>query len=314
MVPLAGGLGNQLFQYYAGFTLGGERPLIDISLGAPRENREGEVDLLELCPDAKNDLVTPRIRFLHGLARKSFGYCMRISTTSPMKKRLNLHRILLTISASTIFSLYFGGIYKVFISSGIGNVNRVPSKLPGRTILIGYFQTQSPFGDSEKISLDSFIDGFKSISSTQQLESRDLSDKKNLVIHVRLSDYLNEPKIGCLSNEYFKESITSLGFAPQKILLFSDDEKMAESEIKQVTSIQTEVFASENLTSTETLLMMGRASNLIISNSSFSWWAATLATKFNNATIIAPNKWFAQQADPKLLIPTWWKRTKAIWR
>ena len=213
-----------------------------------------------------------------------------------------------------IFSLYFGGIYKVFISSGIGGVNRVPRKFPGRTILIGYFQTQFPFGDYEKISHDSFIAGFKSISKYQQLKSKDLLEKKNLVIHVRLSDYLNEPKIGCLSHEYFGESIETLGFKPKKILIFSDNEKMAESEIKRVTSSQIEVFESENLSSTETLLMMGRASNLIISNSSFSWWAATLATKLHNATIIAPNKWFAQQPDPNLLIPTWWKRTNATWR
>ena len=311
---MAGGLGNQLFQYYAGYALAGERPLVDISLGAPRENEQGNVDLFELCPEVTDGIVVPRFRPLHGLARKSFGYCTRFNTTNRGIKKIDFLKILLTISASMVFSIYFGGIYKVYISKGIGDVNRVPSKFPGRIMLIGYFQTQFPFGDLGEISHANFVREFKSIGSSQRESSQNLSEKQSLVIHIRLSDYLNEPKIGCLSKDYFSESISIIGFKPEKIYLFSDNEKMAISELREVTSIPTQVVATEKLSSAETLLLMSQSSNLIISNSSFSWWAATFASELRDVTIIAPDKWFAQQPEPNFLIPSRWKRAKASWR
>jgi hypothetical protein len=248
------------------------------------------------------------------VARKTFGYCTRFSTVNQRKKKLDFERFLLTVLASMFFSVYFGGIYKVYISSGIGDVNRVPNRFPGHTMLIGYFQTQFPFGDSGQTSHTNFIKEFKSIHTSQEARFQSLSNKRNLVIHVRLSDYLNEPKIGCLSRYYFKESINRIGFQPDSIFLFSDNEEMAEAEIREVTTVPTEVIPTENLSSAETLLLMSKASNLIISNSSFSWWAATIAKTLGDATIVAPNKWFAQQPDPNLLIPGGWKRSNATWR
>jgi len=71
------------------------------------------------------------------------------------------------------------------------------------------------------------------------------------------------------------------------------------------------VDPSFDLTPAETLVLMSKGKAFVISNSSFSWWAAYVASE--NSPVIAPSKWFRSLPDPEDLIPSNWIRLESYW-
>jgi glycosyltransferase involved in cell wall biosynthesis len=315
LIPISGGLGNQLFQCYAGVSLNGKLPEIDISLGNPRKNSKDEVDLIEALPALTARVVPAQATYLKTLAQKTFGYCTLYSTKTLRKGPYSkIKRIVIEASASLIFSMYFGGLYRTFISNGIGDTNPKPNTVRNKLILIGYFQTEAPFGDNGKTSHSEFIENYLAEKLSESRISGNPFDSRTLVVHVRLSDYLSENEIGCLAPEYFKQAILLYRTRVDKVVIFSDSESMAFNELKQVTNLTVEVFKSSKLSSVEALMAMGKASNLVISNSSFSWWAAKIASTSEGLTVVAPNPWFSKLKSPDNLLPSAWIQSHAFWR
>jgi hypothetical protein len=65
---------------------------------------------------------------------------------------------------------------------------------------------------------------------------------------------------------------------------------------------------SKDLTSTtETLELMRNGKGYVLSNSSFSWWAAVL-TYGDMPLVISPTPWFQKKTEPVDLIPHDWLR------
>ena len=112
-------------------------------------------------------------------------------------------------------------------------------------------------------------------------------------IHIRRGDYLlkkNQKIYKKLSPSFFFEAISfleknkSLNFT---YFIFSDDISWAK---KNFSSIKNIVFVDGN-SDYEDLYLMSLCDHNIISNSTFSWWAATL-NKNQNKLIISPKNWF----------------------
>jgi hypothetical protein len=49
---------------------------------------------------------------------------------------------------------------------------------------------------------------------------------------------------------------------------------------------------------------------LVISNSTYSWWAGRISSA---EKIIAPNKWFKGINDPKSIYPPNWQKIESSW-
>ncbi|NBO50733.1 MAG: hypothetical protein EBU80_13660, partial [Chitinophagia bacterium] len=97
--------------------------------------------------------------------------------------------------------------------------------------LIGYFQSYKYSNNPQVLA---------SISSSVQRRIcenpewiRQMKSSNTLLVHVRLTDYLNEKSIGALEESYFRDAINFVLLSKpiKKIVLFSDDIERAKSAI-----------------------------------------------------------------------------------
>ncbi len=176
----------------------------------------------------------------------------------------------------------------------------------------GYFQTWRFFSALSKKPML----GMQSVTNPSDwfLEQKELLQGKDFAgFHIRRGDYKQSTNYrnGMLSTKYFQRVADQLPVQIE-ILVFTDspDEVSAElGELKRRFRIVKPPTESDPV---ESLLLMSQASYIAISNSTFSWWAATLATK--NAVIFAPTKWFELRDDPIDLIPNHWIKIQSEWR
>lgn len=149
-------------------------------------------------------------------------------------------------------------------------------------VLEGYFQSYK-YIDREKI-----LKHFRSEKSVRyKINSLypDLLLSEFTVIHVRRGDYLKvlykHPFCGL---NYYKEAIKRIGIN-SKFVVISDDVRWCKKNIKAKN-----IEYIENSTAVIDFFIMTLSKNLIISNSSFSYWGAYLNEK--KERVIAPSLWF----------------------
>jgi hypothetical protein len=139
-----------------------------------------------------------------------------------------------------------------------------------------------------------------------------LKRNKVAAFHIRRGDYTlaKNRSSGILAASYFKAVAECL---PKdiEIWVFTDSPSSILGEVqsfKQKTLIVEPPLDSDPF---ESLILMSGASYIAVSNSTFSWWAATIADP--STEVYAPTKWFEQRPDPLDLIPGKWIRIKSEW-
>ena len=127
----------------------------------------------------------------------------------------------------------------------------------------------------------------------------DHGDRPYVAVHSRLGDYLNIDTArfhGITDPEWLIEKALEIAAETkvEKIRVFTDSPEEFVKRTKQIHDCEIEIDNSH--TSWEALLGMARATGLVISNSTLSWWAAFLATQVWERAIpvVAPCPWFAQ--------------------
>lgn len=159
------------------------------------------------------------------------------------------------------------------------------------TDLRGYFQSYKYFEDCKYNILD-FL--------TPNIEVSQMDGVCG--IHVRRGDYLSLS--GCyeiLDLNYYQAAMDQV--KADKYLIFSDDIGFCKSIFKGDNFI-----FSENTDPAHDLALMSKGcENLIIANSSLSWWGAYLNNNFNKK-IICPAKWFGPKLNHNIkdLLPDSW--------
>jgi hypothetical protein len=181
------------------------------------------------------------------------------------------------------------------------------------TRMQGYFQSYIYFDQlisSRNLNSSDFL---SQKLSEKALHIAEYIEQNNpLVLHVRAGDYLTlSDSIGVLAHEYFA---TVVKFFPwirdRKILLFTDDPSYAESVLDGL-PIEYKFFEeSLNIHPMELISVMSTANDFVISNSTFSWWAAKLSKQ--RGQIIAPEPWFKARNQPLKLIPPNWSPIQSI--
>ena len=148
--------------------------------------------------------------------------------------------------------------------------------------------------------------------NTRALEKEILLSQNSVAIHVRRGDYL-KPKLnefhGTCEIDYYKKAVELIidkTISP-KFYFFSDDVNWVKSELASYFINSTVVENSEKDNWVD-MYLMSLCQHNVIANSSYSWWSAYL-NRNEHKIIIAPNKWYSDVKMNKLtkhLIPENW--------
>jgi len=281
IVRLAGGLGNQLFQYALGRKLSllhNRKLFLDLSSYESYPLRKYELNSLQLnvsllMSNEANEVLSP--------------------------KGINKYLNKLGFSHSKVIvedeSKYF--LYN----------NEIFSHKTTVLLLEGYWQNPAYFDSIRHFLIQDIV---KPELIRNQKTLNDIVSTQSVALHIRRGDYVKQNPDDqihqVLNMDYYHHSIQFLNnlYNNLSYYIFSDDPEWCKREFNYPNFIIIDP-ASNPL---EDLLLMTHCNHFIIANSSFSWWAAWLNNRIDKK-VIAPIKWFSKDLwDTSQLIPKDWVR------
>lgn len=285
---LNGGLGNQMFQYAAGYSLAKRLnvPLkIDISEFETYHLRRFELDQLNITAG----VATP----------EELAYFI----THPTRFQRKLSRLSLTLGL---------GFNKIAFKEIKFSFDDAFDKIQSPAYLNGYWQSEKYF----KTVRDSLRGEFCPVAQPGEV-SRNILDEVQqsnaISLHIRRGDYISNPAAasvhGVCPLEYYYSAISYLSAQVQNpvFFVFSDDPQWAQDNLKISHPVRF-VIANGPDRGIEDMLLMQSCHHHIIANSSFSWWAAWLNNR-QDKIVIAPRIWLLDsKKDTRDLIPEQWHR------
>jgi hypothetical protein len=274
-ITLAGGLGNQLFQLSAGVYL-------EEKLG-----REVFYDFSNLMKQSKSEVGNYTRKFEIEeliLGNKS------ISSRYPLRADYAVRFVRRTINPSS-----------VIIESG-PNFDVLSQVTDKTTAVYGYFQSAKTVNDSWPI-LKSKLEQSPRYGSLVNSKWID-----RIAIHLRFGDYSDDPKTksvhGLTSIKYFEKAIHLVMLnesSKTPILVVTDDQAKAKDFIGRFKELS-DIEIISNPDPIDDLTELCRSSNVVITNSTFSWWGGWIANKVHGSNVFYPRPWFADETDPELPI------------
>ena len=304
-VLMVGGLGNQLFQLAAGLHFNGGSNLM-LSYSAHQRGMQGSKDLSEyVLPNRVKVINSIKVNFVQ---LRLINLCLRISSQVNEARKCHRIRFGLISFLQSLLGWTYPGNWKV--NRGIGFDEE--HDLSPSNYHIGYFQTERYYEESE---ISSAMRGLslRNASATFIKDRNTISNLDALVVHIRLGDYKSEADFGIPSKKYFQDSILSLWDTKSfsTISLFSNERLLAIDYIPKSLREYMWMPSEDLISSAETLELMRYGKSYVLSNSSFSWWAATLSHT-ERPTVICPEPWFQKKNEPVGLIPKEWIRNSSL--
>jgi len=289
IVRLAGGLGNQLFQYAAGRAL------------AERHGVPLRLDLTHLARDPLRSYRLDRFRIAATVATPAeIARLTHADVGHVLAKSFSFLQRYLPLARRAIFVQRQDGFDPRFTA------------LSGHVYLIGYFQSPRYFAHMADLIRDELTlreppDG----ANRALLES--IMSCPAVSVHVRRGDYLTNPLYRDICTlDYYLAAMREIvaRVAAPHFFVFSDDIAWAQDHIQTDHPI-TYVAHNGPARDHEDLRLMRHCRHHIIANSSFSWWGAWLATH-PEQLVVAPHRWLNVAArEPRELIPESWFRISA---
>jgi Glycosyl transferase family 11 len=190
-------------------------------------------------------------------------------------------------------------------------VEQVQNKTFNKVTYSGFFQSEAYFAlIKQQLLQQEYV-----IKPKYQIDIKKLlnisNDKKNIVIHLRRTDYKNisDDILGTdlsLPILYYENALAQIQQIETYNLIFISDE------IVSVKSIfGKDHYYSVGNTEIQDFQLLMQGDILILANSSFSWWGAYLNPKATQ--IFAPNYWLGFKANieyPAKVIPENWIKVK----
>ena len=293
-IELVGGLGNQLFGYFAG------------AFYAQKFNKLLIVDLTQVSLGLTN----------HGSQLTSFklSKSYELIRSKPRRFARLIKRIFDKLSIKFKLIKYFRyKLFGVYQSKEVG-FDSFLEKQSEISRIQGYYQTWKYVDNLQELGADISLEIINPSNWFLELQN-EINKVKPIVIHVRRGDYKNpNSPVGLLSRTYYKDAMEQVynKFENSNFWIFSDDiedsQKLLDGLVPKNSNWICPPAGSDPA---ESLVLMSLSKVIIIANSSFSWWAAK--TGVEKELVIAPSPWFKTLDSPTYLIPNSWNQIKSSW-
>lgn len=272
-VAVAGGLGNQMFQYAYFLML--QELYNDVSIFLPSDDWEH-----------KSGFELSRV----------FGIKHWPSFWESLYHRGRLFRKLFSITHKTYFGKNF-------------TVDDTDLKPDGKySYFFGTWQSEKYFINPERIR-NSLKFNERLLNQKSNEIAKTLGGVEvTISIHIRRGDYLSEAFANgfgnCCPLEYYRKAIQYMTykFDNPKFIVFSDDMEW----VKDNLVLEKAIYVDHNkgLDSWQDMYLMSQCNHNIIANSTFSWWGAWL-NDYEDKVIIAPKRWWSTIEHDDVVPESW---------
>lgn len=302
---LAGGLGNQLFQYSAAKSISTSHSIyFETSSLKPRKHKKGitEIESLGVFCESPSSLLSANSKMISKLS----GYLLSRGSRQNRESLVGKTKIkLVSYTLSLVLFFFYRKYFKIYVSENVGYsaVNLANSNY----WILGYFQSYEYIDNSvlNQINNAELEDPSTDFGRLMQ----QVLEEKPCLIHLRLGDYLEERDFGLPSMEYYAAAMSDLEHSGYNgpYWIFSDDLDLAKEKLASITRTNYRFIQTQHLSSAEVLKIMSCASHFIIANSTFSYWSAMLS-RTPQKRVYSPFPWFKNLEEPRRLIPQEWTR------
>ncbi len=304
LVALPGGLGNQIFAFFAGsyFAKVLNRELILDLSSIDKHHTLGKFDIRTFNIKSRMIKYRKSNSFLDFIENRIIGGRTRFAL---------INYILNNLMGNFLFmpgSDDIKATSKVLMPMKYFLRNKKWIKINGFFGDLSYFDEIYIEPDFMQLKNPSnwFIDNLNLIETKHDYVS----------LHIRLGDFeKNSESVGLLSIEYYSRAIMEARkFSPQmKILVFSDDVLGAQKLLNELHLTNVEyLFTPENSNPAESLVLLSKAKASILSNSTFGLIGARLGSpkKF----VIYPKPFRKDSVLEIAGLPSEWKPVESAWR
>lgn len=288
---IKGGLGNQMFEYAAGFSLAREK------------NTEFKIDLGHFANQEKFKAETPREFQLN-----FFNIPYQLATEEEITE------------VKRGYSRGFLPILKLDSYLTMLNIIRYPflTSISSSVYMDAYFQNEKYFIKYEKDIREMFTLKKEYITKDFRRVNDEIDSNydSSLSVHIRRGDYVTNTKAnkwhGLLSKDYYYNALDCIkkktGVKKLHIFVFSDDSLW----VKKNLSLGGDVtYISDDFNPVQSIILMSKCRNNIIANSSFSWWGAWLNPN-QEKIVVAPARWLAgSKRHSRNIVPEGWIRCES---
>lgn len=273
-IDLKGGLGNQMFQYAMG------KELAYLS----KETMKLDLGFLSTVKNQSNLTV-------RNYELSIFNIQEDFATDAEVKKYKNLRTRIL----NRFFPNYRANPY---VKEKYFNFDPSISSLRGDHYFDGHWMSEKYFSHVKSEIRSEFTFKRKILDEGKSIHS-EILNSNSVCIHVRRGDYVHNPTIAKLhqttSLNYFEHGISLVKSRVKDpvFFIFSDDINWC---VKHLNGLENVHFIERELAgkgadNSDYLQLMVACKYFVISNSTFSWWAAWLSTH-PDKIVVAPQNWF----------------------
>jgi hypothetical protein len=272
MILLApGGVGNQIFSLAAALRM--------------NQNRQQRVIVLSNNKELVSKFKETK-RYFEKKIKVHFIYSQRVNL---FLNKLSSRAQLIGLKFPKVEN-YLAQKFRTVLSPWEFPNELVDEESGGIWVLRGFFQDKKLIEE-----LSQYSKQFLGLMLNVNLEDNKATLEKNSIgVHIRRGDYRLIPSYGLLSLSYFKKLIAKLGNENTKILIASD-----EIEVSNRLEVEGEkwILDPDSCSPLETISALARVNTFLMSNSTFSFWAAW-AVHSRGGAVYMPEPWFKEGKVP----------------
>ena len=286
IINVIGGLGNQMFQYAFALSLKNEFKDEDIFIDIHHFNHYKLHNGFELSKIFKG-------------------------TKLPVANKKQLKKVTYYIphyTLSRMFRKCFPKLRTEYIEKTEYVYDDRPFSLIGNYYFEGYWQSYKYYSKIKSQIFEAFK--FPVPNSYNKDLALEIASCNSVGIHIRRGDYLNHKDFkGICDLDYYKRALKALVSVSKEysFYIFSNDIEWCKENIQPLIKDYKVTYVTENRgqDSFWDMYLMNQCINLIIANSSFSWWGAFLNKKAKN--VFVPQKWNNSYSINEIYSPEWIK-------